>query len=82
VILSGTHYNLYVSKSLIDEIQSFFSVRKSYVIQIIEEWYDETMVPEFEKIIGESGLHITDINDIEEHSVLIRLLHNFCNFIV
>jgi len=62
--------NLYVSKSLIDEIQSFFSVRKSYVIQIIEEWYDETMVPEFEKITGESGLHITDINEIEEHDCI------------
>ena len=65
--------NLYVSKSLIDEIQSFFSVRKSYVIQIIEEWYDETMVPEFEKITGESGLHITDINDTEEHDCIPEL---------
>lgn len=62
--------NLLVSESLIDEIQSLFSVRKSYIIQIIEEWYDETMVPEFEKITGEKGLYITDIDYIEEHDCI------------
>jgi hypothetical protein len=62
--------NLLVSESLIDEIQSLFSVRKSYIVQIIEEWYDETMVPEFEKITGESGLYITDIEYIEENDCI------------
>lgn len=62
--------NLLVSESLIDEIQSLFSVRKSYIVQIIEEWYDETMVPEFEKITGENGLYITDIEYTEEHDCI------------
>ena len=31
------------------------------------------MVPEFEKITGESGLHITDINDTEEHDCIPEL---------
>lgn len=62
--------NLLVSESLIDDLQSFFSVRKSYIVQIIEEWYDETMVPEFEKITGESGLYITDIEYIKENDCI------------
>jgi len=62
--------NLLVSESIIDDLQSFFSVRKSYIVQIIEEWYDETMVPEFEKITGESGLYITDIDYIEENDCI------------
>jgi len=61
---------LLVSKSLIDNIQIFSSLRKSYVIQIVEEWYDETMVPEFEKITGESGLYITDIDYDKEHDCI------------
>ena len=61
-----TQGSLLVSKTLINELQSIFTVRKSYIIQIMEEWYDETMVPEFEKIIGESGLHITDFDSSEE----------------
>jgi len=65
-----TEGSLLVSKTLIDELQSIFTVRKSYAIQIIEEWYDETMVPEFEKIIGESGLHITDIDEVKEHDCI------------
>jgi hypothetical protein len=62
--------SLMVSESLIDDLQSFFSVRKSYIVQIIEEWYDETMVPEFEKITGESGLYITDIDYTEEYDCI------------
>lgn len=62
--------NLLISESLIDEIQSLFSVRKSYIVQIIEEWYDETMVPEFEKITGENGLYVTDIDYIEENDCI------------
>lgn len=62
--------SLMVSESLIDDLQSFFSVRKSYIVQIIEEWYDETMVPEFEKITGESGLYITDIDYTEDYDCI------------
>ena len=57
---------LLVSKSLIESIQSLFTVRKSYVIQVFEEWYDENMVPEFEKLINENGLYITDVDLIDK----------------
>ena len=38
------------------------SIRRSYVIHVIEEWYDETMVPKFEKIVGVSGLSIDEVD--------------------
>ena len=38
------------------------SIRRSYLIHVIEEWYDNTMVPKFEEIIGESGLSIDGVD--------------------
>lgn len=56
-----THGYLMVSKSLINFLSQLLSVRKSYVKHVIEEWYDETIVPKFEQITGESGLTIDEI---------------------
>lgn len=53
---------LIVGKTLVDEIKEMFNVKISFIIHVIEEWYEETMVPKFEKIVGESGLYITDID--------------------
>jgi hypothetical protein len=50
-----------VSKNIINKLSNLFSVRPSYLLHVIEEWYDETMVPKFEKIIGETGLSISEI---------------------
>lgn len=63
----STQGNLLVSTSLINQIRSLFNVRKSYALQIIEEWYDETMVPQFEKITGENTLNITDISEMDDY---------------
>ena len=52
---------LSVSRNLVDLLSDLLSVRKSYVLNTIVEWYDETMVPKFEEIVGESGLSIDDI---------------------
>jgi hypothetical protein len=52
---------LMVSKGLVDTLSELLSIRKSYVLHVILEWYDETMVPKFEQIVGESGLSIEDI---------------------
>jgi hypothetical protein len=52
---------LVVSEKLIKTIMSFFSVRSSYVVHIIEEWYNEVMVSKFEGIIGESGLILDSV---------------------
>lgn len=50
-----------VSKEIFETISNLFSVRKSYILHVIEEWYEETMVPKFEKIVGETGLSIGEI---------------------
>lgn len=53
---------LYVSKDLIKTITNFFNVKQSYVLHVIEEWYEDTIIPELEKLTGESGLFIDDID--------------------
>jgi hypothetical protein len=53
---------LMVSKSLVEVLSTALSIRKSYVLHVILEWYDETMVPKFEQIVGESGLSIEEIS--------------------
>lgn len=57
--------NLFISRSIIDEIKTIFNVRESFVMNVIEEWYEETMVPKFESIVGETGLYISEINKTE-----------------
>jgi len=57
--------SLSVSKDLIKEIVSVFTVKKSFVVYVIENWYESTMVPKFESIVGESGLSISEV-DISE----------------
>ena len=52
---------LVVTEELVKTIQSFFSVKKSFVLHVIEEWYEDVMVPKFEKIVDESGLSINSI---------------------
>jgi len=53
---------LVVTEELVKTIQSYFSVKKSFVLHVIEEWYEDVMVPKFEKIVGESGLSINSIH--------------------
>ena len=54
--------SLSVSKKIVESLSNLLSVRRSYVIHVIEEWYDETMVPKFEEITGESGLSIDGVD--------------------
>ena len=51
-----------VSDNLVKEIQSFFNVKQSFVVHVIEEWYEDTMIPKFEQIVGETGLYIDEID--------------------
>ena len=53
---------LSVSNNLVNVITNLYSIKKSYALHVIEEWYDDTMVPKFERIVGESGLSISSIN--------------------
>ena len=40
-------------------------------MHVIEEWYEETMVPKFESIVGETGLYINHIDTSErDHDCL------------
>ncbi len=53
---------LLLSKDLVKSIQEIFSVRESFALNTIEEWYEDTMIPQFESIVGESGFYITTID--------------------
>jgi hypothetical protein len=54
--------SLAISKKIVESLSNLLSIRRSYVIHVIEEWYDETMVPKFEKIVGVSGLSIDEVD--------------------
>ena len=56
---------LIVAKEIVETISSLFSVKSSYALHVIEEWYEDIMVPKFEQIVGESGLYITLIDTSE-----------------
>lgn len=53
---------LFISKDIVKDIQQIFSVRESFVMNVIEEWYEDTMIPQFESIVGEDGFYITTID--------------------
>lgn len=52
---------LIVSNDIVDQIRNIFSVKKSYVLHVIEEWYEDVMVPKFEELVNETGLGIDEI---------------------
>jgi hypothetical protein len=54
--------SLAISKKIVESLSNLLSIRRSYVVHVIEEWYDGTMVPKFEEISGESGLSIDDVD--------------------
>ena len=63
--------SLSISKKIVESLSNLLSIRRSYLTHVIEEWYDSTMVPKFEQIVGESGLSIdgVDVWD-KEHDCL------------
>jgi hypothetical protein len=54
--------SLTISKKIVKSLSDLLSIRRTYVLHVIEEWYDDTMVPKFEEITGESGLSIDDVD--------------------
>lgn len=52
---------LIVSKSIVDNLSETLSIRKTYILNVIAEWYEETMLPKFEEVVGETGLSIDDV---------------------
>jgi hypothetical protein len=61
---------LMVSINLLETMQSLFSVKKSFIVHVIEEWYEDTMVPKFEEIVGETGLYINEVAFSKEHECI------------
>lgn len=57
--------HLIVSKNFIKTIQSLFTVKESFVLHVIEEWYEDIMIPKFEEMVGETGLYVDDIGVVE-----------------
>jgi hypothetical protein len=63
--------HLIVSGKIVESLFNLLSIRRSYVLHVIEEWYDDTMVPKFEEITGESGLSINEIDaSDDEHDCI------------
>ena len=56
---------LLVDKEIVETISKIFSVKPSYVLHVIEEWYEDVIIPKFEKIVGETGLYINVIDTKE-----------------
>ena len=54
--------SLAISTKIVEKLSNLLSIRRSYVTHVIEEWYDSTMVPKFEEIVGESGLSIEGVD--------------------
>jgi hypothetical protein len=61
-----SHGTLLVSENLIETIMSIFSVKKTFSLHTIEEWYEDTMVPKFEEIVGEKGLFLDTIDTLDK----------------
>ena len=63
--------HLIVSEKIVESLFNLLSIRRSYVLHVIEEWYDDTMVPKFEEITGESGLSINEVDaSDDEHDCI------------
>jgi hypothetical protein len=54
--------SLLISKSLIKDIVSIFTIKKSFATYVVENWYEKTMIPKFESIVGESGLSFNEVD--------------------
>jgi hypothetical protein len=52
---------IFITLNLVRELQDMFNIRESFAVHLIEEWYEDIMVPKFEQIIGETGLYIDNI---------------------
>jgi hypothetical protein len=63
--------HLIVSKNLVKTIQSLFTVKESFVLHVIEEWYEDTMIPKFEGIVGETGFYLDEIGVVDRDNECI-----------
>jgi hypothetical protein len=56
---------LLISETIIETIMSLFGVKRTFILHTIEEWYGDTMIPQFEEIVGEKGLFINEIDTLD-----------------
>ena len=54
--------SLMISRTLVEKIMKIFNTRKNFVMSIIEEWYEDAMIPKFEQIVGETGFYFDDVD--------------------
>jgi hypothetical protein len=61
-------YNGYLSvdEELVKDIMTLFRVRKSYVLHVISDWFEEKYSTEFAKKMGEPELGIDDVSTDDE----------------
>ena len=60
----GEFYNGYLSvdEELVKDIMTLFRVRKSYVLHVISDWFEEKYSTEFARKMGEPELGIDDVD--------------------
>lgn len=59
--------SLMISKELVEKIMKIFNVRKNFFMSVVEEWYEDTMIPKFEQIVGETGFYFDDFDTFERN---------------
>ena len=57
---------LFISKSLIKDIEDNFSDDEPFVLWIIKNWYEKKVLPEFSSLAGVSGLRIKKIEIVRD----------------
>jgi hypothetical protein len=57
--------SLMISKALVEKIMKIFNVRKNFLMSVVEEWYEDTMIPKFEQIVGETGFYFDDFDTFD-----------------
>lgn len=57
---------IYISQNVVDTISKFFNVREKFILNVIAEWYDETLAQNFAKEINEPFLHIHDAETLDK----------------
>ena len=50
-----------ISKKIVESLSNLLSIRRSYVVHVIEEWYDDTYLGEIQKKMGRNDIYISEL---------------------
>ena len=67
--------NLYVNKEEIDFLSQMLQVRKSYVLNVITEWYDENYTTKFGQETGHPELEIDETHETDNDRKCYQMIN-------